>query len=221
MDTNAVNVEVEPEARPSSPPPPLGRGLLVAIGSLVVITWLGAALVVPLSVHYPLLLIALNPWPRHIILVAPTTPIEWLVPIAALRGLCACIVSFEVGRRYGPQGIRIIERRSAGLGRFVRLAERVFGWVGPLVVFVFPSPLTSSLAAVAGTSRALTLTLSLLGFAAWAYIYHRVGDLLAPYTEAILGFFKRNMVEATLACILLVVGYQWIARKRRLAKADS
>ena len=221
MDTNAVNVEVEPAARPSLPPPPLGRALLVAIGSLVVITWLGAALVVPLSVHYPLLLIALNPWPRHIILVAPTTPIEWLVPIAAVRGLCACIVAFEVGRRYGPQGIRLLEKRSAGLGRFVRWSERIFAWAGPVFILVTPGPLTSSLAAVSGTSRALTLTLSLLGFAIWAAIYHQVGDLLAPYIAPIMAFFKRNLVEATLVCVMLVITYQWIARKRRLAKAGS
>jgi membrane protein DedA with SNARE-associated domain len=172
-------------------------------------------------VDYPLLLIALNPWPRHIILVASNTPIEWLVPVAALRGLCACIVAFEVGRHYGPQGIRLVERRSASLGRFVRLFERVFGWAGPVFVFFAPGPLTATLAAISGISRALTLVLSVLGLAMWAWIYHRVGDWLAPYTAVILSFFKRNMLEASLACVVLVLGYQWIARKRRLQKARS
>jgi membrane protein DedA with SNARE-associated domain len=218
LDSNAVKLDVEPVPRPSLPPPPLGRALLVAIGVLFGATTLGAAFAPYLAVRHPLLLIALNPWPRHIILVAPYTPIQWLVPIAALRGLCACIVAFEVGRLYGPQGIRLFERRSPGLGRLLRWFERVFAQAAPVFLFLSPGPLTSTLAAIAGGSRAMTLGLSAIGLAMWASINHRVGDWLAPYTAPILSFIQRYLLETTLACVVLVFAYQWIARKRRLQK---
>jgi membrane protein DedA with SNARE-associated domain len=221
LNSNAVNVETAPVPRPSLPPPPLGRPLLLAIGALVIATTLGSAFVAGLALHYPLLLIALSPLQRHIILIAPRTPVEWVVPIAALRGLCACVVAFEVGRLYGPQGIRLFEKRSPALGPWVRRLERVFAWAGPVLVFVMPGPLTSTLAAISGLSRTLTLALSLLGLAIWAWINHRLGDLLAPYTAPIMEFVKQHLLETTVACVLLVVSYQWIARKRRLAKAGS
>jgi membrane protein DedA with SNARE-associated domain len=221
LDSNAVNIAVEPVARPSLPPPPLGRVLLVAIAVLFGATTLGAAFAPYLAVRYPLLLIALNPWPRHIILVAPHTPIHWLVPVAALRGLCTCIVAFEVGRRYGPQGIRLFERRSPGLGRLLRWFEGVFAQAAGVFVFLSPGPLTSTLSAISGGSRTMTLSLSGLGLALWATINHRLGDWLAPWTAPIMGFIQRYLLETTLACVVIVLGYQWIARKRRLQKAGS
>ena len=203
----------------SVPPPPLGRGLLIALGALFGAMFLGMSFAPTLAVKAPLLLIALAPLPRHIILIAPYTPVEWVVPVAALRGVITCAVAFEVGRLYGPQGIRLFERRSPRLGRWVRSFEKLFGLSAPAFLFLAPGPLTSTLAAISGGSRWLTLTLSGLGLGVWASIHHKVGDWLAPYTAPIMAFIQEYLLETTLACLLIVVTYQWFARKRRLQKS--
>ena len=194
----------------------MGRVLLVALAVLFGAATVGTAFAPYLAIHHPLVLIALNPWPRHIILVAPHTPIVPLVIIATLRGLCTCIVGFEVGRHYGPRGIKLFERRSPRLGTFVRAFERVFSRAAPLFLVLSPGPLTSSLAAISRNSRTMTLALSAFGLAVWASINHQVGDWLKPWTAPILAFFQRHLFATTLVCAVLVFGYQWIMRRRRL-----
>jgi membrane protein DedA with SNARE-associated domain len=76
------------------------EALLLTVASLA-----GLGLVAPLASPHPLWLIALNPLPRHLILVAPHTPFVPFVVVATLRGLFGCFVAFELGRYYGPQGV--------------------------------------------------------------------------------------------------------------------
>jgi hypothetical protein len=203
--------------KPSRPPhPPLSRLLIAGIGALFGLSTLGMAFAPYLAVRHPLLLIALNPWPRHVILVAPHTPMIPLVLIASLRGLCSAIVAYEVGLHYGPQGIELFERRSPRLANFLRAFERIFSRAAPLFLFVSPGPMMSTLAAVSGNSRPLTWGISWVGFAFWAFVNYKVGDFLKPWTAPILKFIQSYLLETTILCAVLVLGYQWLARKRRL-----
>jgi len=210
-------LDVSPTLRPSQQPlPPLSRGLLFGIAVLFGAATLGAALAPYLAVKHPLILIALNSWPRHVILVAPHTPMIPLVLVVAFRGLFSCIIAYEVGRHYGPQGIQLFERRSPRLAGLLRAFERVFSRAAPAFLILSPGPLTSTLAAVSGNSRWTTWSLSWLGCVIWALINYQVGDWLKPWTAPILAFIQNYLLETTLACVVLVFGYQWFARKRRL-----
>jgi hypothetical protein len=55
----------------------------------------------------------------------------------------------------------------------------------------------------------------------WAWINHSIGDFLAPYTAPILRFAREHLLETTLVCVVLAIGYKLISRKRRLEKARS
>lgn len=210
-------LDVSPPLRPSQHPlPPLGRLLLFGIALVFGASWLGMVLVARLAVEHPLLLLALNPWPRHVILVAPHTPMIPLVLVVAFRGLCSCIVAFEAGRHYGPQGIQLFERRSPRAAGFLRAFERVFSRAAPLFLVLSPGPLTSTLAAVSGNSRWSTWILSWIGFAIWAAINYKLGDWLKPWTAPILAFTQQYMLETTVVCAVIALTYQWFARKRRL-----
>jgi hypothetical protein len=212
-------VEGAPD-KPSRPPhPPLSRILIAGIGALFGLSTLGMAFAPYLAVRFPLLLIALNPWPRHVILVAPHTPMIPLVLIASLRGLCSAIVAYEVGIHYGPRGIELFERRSPRLANFLRAFERIFSRAAPVFLFVSPGPMTSTLAAVSGNSRLVTWGISWIGFGFWAFVNYKVGDFLKPWTAPILKFIQSYLLETTIACAVLVLGYQWLARKRRLKQA--
>jgi membrane protein DedA with SNARE-associated domain len=215
-----TGLDVTPPLRPSQAPlPPLSKLLMFGIAVLFGASTLGAALAPYLAVKYPLILIALNPWPRHVILVAPHTPLIPLVLVVAFRGLFSCAIAYEVGIHYGPRGIELFERRSPRIAGLLRAFERVFSRAAPAFLVASPGPLTSTLAAVSGNSRWATWALSWIGFVIWSLINYQVGDWLKPWTAPILAFIQRYLFETTLACIVLVFGYQWIARKRRLKQA--
>ncbi len=215
---SAVHPEGTPAPRVSVPPPPMGRALLAALAALFGTAMLGTALAPFLAVHHPLILIALNPYPRHIILVAAHTPMIALVAVAASRSLISCVISYEVGRHYGPKGVQLFERKSPRMGSFVRGFEKVFRRAAPAFLVLAPGPLTSTLAAISGNSRWATFTLSGTGLAAWAFAYYTLGDWLKPYTGEILGFIQRHLLVTTVACAVLVLGYQVLRRQRRLRK---
>lgn len=210
------DAQADAAPRVSLTPPVLGPGILFALGALVVSSLVGTAMAPYLAVHYPLVLVALAPLPRHLILVAPHTPIVPFVLVATLRGLLSCIVAFEVGLRYGPQGVRMFERKSPRIGGFLRYFEQVFARAAPLFLLIAPGPMTSSLSGISGISRLVTWSISAAGLSLWACVNYQLGDWLQPWTGPLLAFFQRHLLEATLGCIALVAGYQWLSRRRRL-----
>lgn len=212
-DINTALVAEQPSQKPL---PPLGKHLVAGIAFVVALATIGAAFAPYLAVKHPLLLVALNPWPRHVILVAPHVDFFWLVLVVSFRGLLSCIISYEVGRHYGPQGLELFERKSPRLAGFVRAFERMFVKAAPVFLLVAPGPLTSTLSAVSGSSRAWTWFLSWLGLAILTAINYKVGDWLKPWTQPIMHFISSYLLETTIACAVLVFGYQLIARKRRL-----
>lgn len=189
---------------------------LVAAGiAIAVATGLGAAFAPYLLVHHPFWLLALNPWPRHQLLVAPDAPIVPFVAVVVVRGLLTCAVSFEIGRCYGTRGAALIAGRSSASGRMVRTIERLFGRFSFAFLLLTPGWFTSALAGMSGVARARCLTLNCLGLTGWALAHHRVGAWLEPWTAPIVRFLQENVLAATLACVLLVALYQGYAWRKR------
>lgn len=196
--------------------PVLGRVLIVTTAVLFGAGTLGTALSPYLAVRHPLILVALNPWSRHVVLVAPHAPMLPLLIIATLRGLCSCIVAYEITRYYGPRGRELFERRSLRIGRAVRSFERAVSKAAPLFLVLSPGPVTTAVAALSGTTRPVIWSLSAVGLAAWNCANYKIGDWLEPWTQPILEFIQRHLLSTTLTCAVLVFGYHWVMRSRRL-----
>jgi membrane protein DedA with SNARE-associated domain len=210
---------VQPPVAAAPEPSPVW--LLGMATALVVVTMLGTALSPYLAVHHPLWLLALNPWPRHQLLVAPHTPAIPFIAIASLRGLLSCAVFYELGRHYGVRTITFLESRSPQSGRFLRAAEEAFEKFSLLLLVAAPGVLTSALAGMSGVSRLSAWLLSWFGLVIWAIANHRLGGFLAPWTAPVLAFLRDNMLLATALCTLLVVGYHVSTRRKsRAATGD-
>jgi membrane protein DedA with SNARE-associated domain len=182
---------------------------------LAAASFAGLGLVASLAQRHPLWLIALNPLPRHLILVAPHTPIVPFVAIAALRGLFGCFVAFELGRFYGPQGVAAFEASNGSrANRLFRIAASAFERWSRVLLSVFPGMMTSALAGADALSRTRSLGLSGLGLVAWALINHRLGGLLAPWTVPILRFVEENMLPATVLCVAGAAAYYMLQRRK-------
>jgi membrane protein DedA with SNARE-associated domain len=195
------------------------RWLIVAGVALAVATGLGAAFAPYLLVHHPFWLLALNPWPRHQLLVAPEAHIVPFVVVVVVRGMLSCAVSLEIGRCYGTRGVALIAGRSGESGRLLRAIERLFARFSLAFLLFTPGWFTSALAGISGVARVRCLTLNCLGLTGWALVHHRVGAWLEPWTAPIVRFLQEHVLAATLICVVLVAVYQGHAwRKRGLRK---
>jgi len=186
----------------------------VAAGVLVAATALGAALAPYLAVHHPYWLLALNPWPRHQILVAPHTSLAPFIAVVALRGLYACWVAYQLGKHYGARGSALLEGRAPSLGQAVRMTEQLFERAAGLALLCLPGLLTSALAGKGGVSRRLALGSSAVGLTTWAWINHQLGGWLEPWTAPVLRFFHAHMLSATVVCALGVGLYQLMSYRK-------
>ena len=80
------------------------RLCLSVLGALGTASLIGVAFSLYLVNHYPLLLIALSPLGRHMVLVAPMVdPIAFVV-VAVARRMGFYLASFHLGRTLGPAG---------------------------------------------------------------------------------------------------------------------
>jgi membrane protein DedA with SNARE-associated domain len=205
-----------PSQRPVSPEfAPVPVWLIAAVTTLVASTMVGAALAPYLAVHHPLWLLALNPWQRHQILVAPHTPVVPFVMVASLRGLLACAVFYELGQHYGARTLTFLAERSPQSVRYLQAVEEMFERFSLLLLAAAPGVLTSALAGMSGVSQLFALLLSWFGLVVWAAVNHRVGGFLAPWTVPILDFLRDNMLLATGLCSLAVVAYQLSTRRKK------
>ncbi|MET0387359.1 MAG: hypothetical protein ABW321_15430 [Polyangiales bacterium] len=204
----------ETELIPVAADKPAPTWLIWAAGALVFVTALGAAVAPYLIVNHPLWLLALNPWPRHQIMVAPHSPLVPFIAVVGVRGLFACWVSYELGKHYGVRGTALLEARAPDFGRGLRTMESLFGRFSGLLLLVAPGWMTSALAGMSGITRGNTLLLSSLGLMGWASLNHQVGGWLEPYTAPVMQFMRDHMLAATLVCASLVLLYQLYSYRR-------
>jgi membrane protein DedA with SNARE-associated domain len=192
-----------------------------AAGTLAVMTLAGAAFMPYLAVHHPYWLLALNPWPRHQILVAPHAELGKFVALVGARGFFNCWISYELGRHYGVKGQSMLADRAPSLGQALLFVEHVFARFSGLVLLFAPGLLTSALAGISGFSRPLALLLSTVGLSGWAFVNYQLGDWLEPYTGRVLLFMRDNMVVATVICVLIAVVYKLNSHRKSRASSAA
>ncbi len=219
------------ESVPATPPPeavPSGavnvrlvRQSLSVLGVLSFGSMAGAASSLYLVGHYPLLLIALSPLGRHMLLVAPIVDPVAFVAVAVLRRMLFYFACFQLGRGLGPSGVLWLEARAARFARFVRWIEALFSRAPHLVVFAMAGPTVSGLAGMTGirtpvfvclaSSSLLMRMLLILGFA----------EMLREPIERVLAWIDEHWVPGTLVLVLGTLVYQWrrIRRARAIRRA--
>jgi membrane protein DedA with SNARE-associated domain len=187
--------------------------LLGVLGLLLTAGAVGSAFAPVLAVKAPLVLVALSPLGRHLVLVAPETEMAPFVAVGAARRLFAFVVLYYLARAYGDEAFAWVETRYARLGRFARWFERVFRKAAPVVVLLLPG----MSAPVAGATRmpaTVFLPFAAVGVVAWVSVTYLVGDALSAWITPVLAFIRAHVFETTAACVVLVLFYQWRQRRR-------
>ncbi len=202
-------VGVPPQAGLSPEQWKLARRCLSLLGLFSTGTLIGVLFSLYLVGHYPLLLIALSPIWRHLIVVAPTVHPLAFVVVAVSRRMAFGIACFYLGRALGPTAIDWLETRAPRAARFYRWLDRVFKRASHLVVFLMPGPGVSALAGSARMSAPAFVLLIALGLSLRMIIVIALGEYFRQPIEALLGLINDYWIPGTILLVLAVALYRW------------
>ena len=200
-------------------PPRVRRLILAGAAALAALTTLGTALSPYLLVQHPVLLVALAPDYRHLVLAAAQAPALPLLAAGSARRLLSMLSTYGIAGLYGPAIIRWTERRFPRLGRIVRSCERLATRGGAPLLIAAPLYTFATLAGASGMPirrffPAIALGNLLLVAAAIFF-----GDAVAGWTQILIAWLSDYLLESTLACVLLVLLQQGVSRLRARQRA--
>lgn len=214
---------VEPDAPaatsgPADPPGerlPPSRRTLAVLSALIVAFWVlgtvATALTPTLLAEHPLLLVALEPRNRNLLLTAERVDPVPFVVFATIRRVASDPIYFALGHLYGTGAVRWVERQMGGTGaRSVRLVERMFARARGPLVFLFPGLLVCVLAGATGMRTRSFLALNLAGTVVVVLVLRAFAEPLEPVIGPITDFVEANQRWLTVATVLLVAaGLAW------------
>jgi membrane protein DedA with SNARE-associated domain len=224
----ASSVAEPPGATPGDPPRGIEAGLsreqrriarrcLLVLGLLGGGSMVGVASSLYLVSHYPLLLIALSPIGRHLILVAPIVNPYAFIAVAVGRRTAFYLACFYLGRALGAAAIDWLEARWPRSARFVRWLERLFERWSYAAVFLLPGPAMSTIAGDSTIHVGVFLALLTAGLVLRMLIVIWIGDWLREPIEVLLAWIREYWLPGTIVLIAGIALYQ--RRKRRPAPA--
>jgi membrane protein DedA with SNARE-associated domain len=177
----------------------------------------GVAFSLYLVNHYPLLLVALSPLGRHLVLVAPIVDPYAFVAVVLARRMVFYLIMFQLGRTLGPAGITWVEARAVHLGRFVRWTERLFSRASHVAVFVMAGPTVSALAGISGMRARVFLALAIPGLTLRLVFVLGFAEWLREPIEWLLEWIDEYWIPGTIVLVTGMLVYQW--RRRTALRA--
>ena len=181
----------------------------VPMAILTISGWVGDVLAPSLVNDNPLLLVALNPRLRNLVLASPETAVVPFMTVSIVRLVVSDPVFFWFGRRYGDVAIRWMEKR-VGQGAFIVLwLERMFGKSAHVMVAVVPN---AWICLLAGTTRMRVWVFVLLNVGGTVVRVSLVRVLGDVYAKPILSFnhwIGEHRLQLTALSFTIVVIAIW------------
>jgi membrane protein DedA with SNARE-associated domain len=189
--------------------------LLSAAAVLTLGSFIGVGLAPTLLTYHPLLLIALSPLDRHLVVAATVTPMLPFVIVATARRMLMCTLGFGFGRAYGDEGLLFLQARYPSMRRAIATVERLLRRAAPIVLLLAPWPIICAMAGVTRVRLRLFLAMATLGQLMWTSLTYRLGEALRARIAPMLVFLREHVISTTLACLLAVAVYAWLRRGQR------
>lgn len=189
------------------------RRSLMLLGVLSAGSLGGSASSLYLVNEYPLLLIALSPIGRHLVLVAPIVNPGAFVLIGTLRRLLFYLPCFYLGRTLGPSGLEWIAKRAPGAERFVRWLERLFERGRYVAVFLLVGPAMSTIAGNSGLSLRVWVPLVTAGLVLRMSLTLLFGEWFREPIEWLLVRIDEYKLPGTIAILVSIIAYRIWSRR--------
>ena len=159
--------------------------------------------------NHPLLLVALEPRNRWIILVADKVEFWPLLIFGTLRRLASDPLFFLLGHLYGDGAVRWAERKfDFGTGTIQKI-EKIFQKAGPVLVFLAPGALVCVLAGATGMSPAVFFVLNIVGTLVIVTLLYNFASVVEGPVDAINDFYGNNFKWLTVVTVTLTALYIW------------
>lgn len=181
----------------------------------------GVAFSMYLVNHFPLLLIALSPLGRHLVLVAPIVDPVAFVVVGVGRRLLFYKASYDLGLALGPWGVVWLEERAKYFARFVRWLEGLFARASRLVVLVMAGPTVSALAGISGMRQSVFLVLAAVSLIIRMLLILGFAELVREPIEQVLAWIDAYSKPGTAVMVAGVLSYQWYRIRKGRAEPSS
>lgn len=182
---------------------------LATIGGLI-----GTAFMPYFLARAPLVLVALSPLFRHLVLVSRSVGALPLFAVAVPRHFAPDIFVYLLGREYGNAAIEWVEINSPMSGKLVRSLERLFAKAGFLVLLVSPDIIVSTLAGAARLPLPVFVAANVAGTIATVAVARYFGDVFDAPIRVLLAFFQGHLFAVTAISVLIVLALNVQHRRR-------
>ena len=206
-----LEVETVPPARPA----PSRKTLTLIVAPIIVIFVVGTIgnMIHPtLLVNAPLLLVAMEPRFRYMLLVAPRVELLPFMVVVLIRRLFADPFLFALGRMYGDSGVRWMERQLQDTIGWVRKVERGFGKAAWIFVLLWPGLVVCTLAGATGMSFATFIVLNVVGTVVTSYLAYAASDLVSTPVNWVNNLYSGNQ-KLFLVISVISFGLMFLTRR--------
>jgi membrane protein DedA with SNARE-associated domain len=159
--------------------------------------------------NHPLLLVALEPRNRWVILVADKVSFWPLLIWGTVRRLASDPLFFLLGHLYGDGAVRWAERKFDGGTGIIGRVEKVFQKAGPVLVFFFPGALVCVLAGATGMGPMTFAILNVVGTIFTVTVLFQFAHVVQGPVDAINNFYGNNFKWLTVVSVVLTGFYVW------------
>jgi membrane protein DedA with SNARE-associated domain len=141
--------------------------------------------------HHPLLQIALNPRNRWLLLASPQIGAVPFYVVGFLRLVSTDPVGYVLGYQYGDAAVAWAERQMGDTEGVIKMIQRGFGRVAPLVILIAPSFYWCVLAGAARMRLRLFISLNIIGTIGRLVLFRIAGDAFRDELESVLDWIQR------------------------------
>jgi membrane protein DedA with SNARE-associated domain len=178
--------------------------MAVPLVALIVISYIGDILAAALATDHPLVLLAMNPRSRNLVLVTNQLDAVSYYLVGGVRLLLSDPLYFLLGYFYGDAAVRWLERKSPSYGPMARAVERFFGRFGHPLVFIAPNPYICLFAGASGMGVATFAILNVTGTITRLYLVRRVGETFESPIDNVLDFIREYRTPLIILSVVLV-----------------
>lgn len=191
------------------------------LGGSIVIGWLATAVFATLVDRHPLLLIAMNPSSKYLVLTVNQLDLWSYYPVAALRLMVTKPLMWLVGGWYGERAVAYAARRSERSAQVLRWLEAQFDRLGWLIVPITSNNAVCLLAGSTGFPLVPFLLLALLGTMVRLVLYDAFGAAFRDPIDRIVSVIADNRIAIVVVCTVAVVAVVWWQHRRGTSPFDA
>jgi len=185
------------------------------LGVLTVASLIGTAFMPYLLARRPLVLVALSPLFRHLVIAAPRVPAVPFFLVTVPRHFLPDPFVYLLGREYGHFAIEWVEGNSPFTGKIVRALERLFARVGPIALLISPDVVVSTLAGAARVPVPLFVVFNVLGTFITVFVARWFGDVFESSIAAMVRYFEAHLWMVTVVSVVLVLLLNWYSSRQK------